>query len=110
MPQVLELPLGDGGVLLVEATDDDVVLDRAGRGSAVVHEASETLRDALDRLRPAMTTILNGIREQAEPPDRVSLQFGIKVSAAAGVVVAQAASEANFTVTVEWGARTWPSP
>ncbi|MFI0479660.1 CU044_2847 family protein [Actinomadura sp. 9N215] len=77
-------------------------LDRVGLGTRAVHDASETLQDALRRSMPAVQAVLGQMREIAEPPDRVTVKFGIKVTAAAGVVIAQAGSEANFVVSVEW--------
>jgi hypothetical protein len=99
---VVELPLDGGEVVFVEVAEEDAGLDRVGRPATVLREASETLESALRRTRPAVQAVLNEIRQIAEPPDRITLTFGIKFTAAAGVVVAQASSEGNFEVTVEW--------
>lgn len=53
-------------------------------------------------MRPAMQAVVGQLRGGIAPPDRISLEFGIKFSAEAGVVVARTATEANFTVSVEW--------
>jgi hypothetical protein len=103
---VVELPLGDGTVLLVEAvaTDDQEPpgIDRVGRARDVTHRAAETLQAALQNVRPALAAIVGQIRDIGDSPDTITVQFGITVSAQAGVVVAQAATEANFTITAEW--------
>jgi hypothetical protein len=100
---VVELPLDGGEVVFVEVAEEDAAgLERVGRPATVLREASETLENALRRTRPAVQAVLNELRQTAQPPDRITLTFGIKVTAAAGVVVAQASSEGNFEVTVEW--------
>jgi hypothetical protein len=103
--ELVELRLDDGTVLLVEATADHAQgIDRVGRGTDVARQATESLQGALQKMRPALSTIVSQVRGVAEPPEAITVQFGIKVSAGAGVVVAHAATEANFTITAEWRA------
>jgi hypothetical protein len=40
----------------------------------------------------------------ATPPDTVKIEFGVKLTAEAGVVIAKAATEANFKLSLEWSA------
>ncbi len=103
MSDVVELPLGNGDVVYVEV-DGDITGEpgRVGRTPRVLSEASETLQEALRRTRSAIETTLGQMRELAEPPDKVTIKFGVKVTASAGVVIAKAASEANFELAVEW--------
>ncbi|MGV9268286.1 CU044_2847 family protein [Kitasatospora sp. NPDC003701] len=98
-----ELRLTDGSGIWVEVSDGEGSgLDRVGRASSLARATSETLQDAMSHLRPALDVIADGLRDMAHAPDTVRVDFGIKLSAEAGVVVARAASEANFTVSVEW--------
>ncbi|MEV0537593.1 CU044_2847 family protein [Kitasatospora sp. NPDC050463] len=102
-----ELRLADGSGIWVEVSDgDDSGFDRVGRASSLARATSETLQDAMRHLRPALDVIADGLRGMVHTPDTVRVDFGIKLSAEAGVVVAKAASEANFTVSVEWRPRT----
>ncbi|RSN13698.1 hypothetical protein DMH25_08775 [Streptomyces sp. WAC 01325] len=64
--------------------------------------AADTLRSAVDRVRPAVLDIVDSLRSMPRSPDRITLEFGVKVTAEAGVVVARTAAEAHFTVGVEW--------
>ncbi|TKA00510.1 CU044_2847 family protein [Actinacidiphila oryziradicis] len=75
---------------------------RAGRTHDAVEAAGRTLQEVLAPMRPAMQAVVGQLRGGIAPPDRISLEFGIKFSAEAGVVVARTATEANFTVSVEW--------
>lgn len=64
--------------------------------------AADTLRDAVDRVRPAVQDVVDSLRAMPRRPDRITLEFGVKVTAEAGVVLARTAAEAHFTVGVEW--------
>lgn len=101
MSHVVELPLDQDNSVLVEV--DDLEGNGVGRvARPVVQNVADTLSAALDRVKPALELVVDHARALAEPPQEVSVQFGIKLSAHAGVVVAQAATEAHFTVTARW--------
>jgi hypothetical protein len=58
-----------------------------------------------DAVRPALDAakaILDKAKETR--PDGIELKFGIKVSGSANWLVARAASEGNFEITLRWGA------
>src|SRR5262249_1255631 len=88
--------------VLVEVADEDVGLERVGRGATVVREAGQTLQDALRRTKPAVQAVLKQVREAADPPDKVTLKFGIKLSVSGGAIIAKSSGEANFEVSIEW--------
>jgi hypothetical protein len=88
-------------VLRVEIDEPDSI-GRVGRASEVVAHAQQTVVEALTHLTPAVQKVLAHVRGMFESPNKVQVQFGVKMSAEAGIVVAKAATEANFTVTVEW--------
>ncbi len=105
MSYVVAMPLDEGGSVLVEISDNDTDADgieRVGRTRDAATSASQTLQAALRQVKPAVRAVLAGVQDMVERPDKVAVQFGIKFTASAGVVVAKAASEANFTVIVEW--------
>ncbi|MEV6105064.1 CU044_2847 family protein [Streptomyces sp. NPDC051940] len=106
--------LDDGTLLRVEtaapahprpAADDDAY-EPIGRPRAAhaAGDAADSLRDAVDRVRPAVQDLVDSLRGLPRRPDRISLEFGVKVTAEAGAVVARTAAEAHFTVGVEWEA------
>jgi hypothetical protein len=65
-------------------------------------KAPETLDAALERIKPGATTLLSKVRDLSDPPDEASIQFGIKLTASAGAVLASAGVEANYSVTLTW--------
>ncbi|MEU1625194.1 CU044_2847 family protein [Streptomyces sp. NPDC020096] len=108
MGQLTRIPLDGGGVIVVETDegpdggDDEVGRTRVGRGQDTVRQTAETLQSTLARVQPALTAVVGQVRGLAQPPDKVSVEFGIKITAEAGAVIARAATEANFTVKAEW--------
>ena len=108
MGTVVKMPLEDGSTVLVEVAEDEQRLQRAGRAASVVRDSAETLEEALRRVKPAVATVLHQIRDLATPPDTVKIEFGVKLTAEAGVVIAKAATEANFKLSLEWSAAKRP--
>ncbi|MET7619119.1 CU044_2847 family protein [Streptomyces sp. NPDC005408] len=102
MAEVVEVPLDGGGTVWVEIPDDAPVIERVGRGDDVARTTADTLQGALTRIRPAVDAVVGQLRNAAVPPHEVSVQFGIRITAEAGVVIAKAATEANFTVSATW--------
>lgn len=103
MSYVGELPLADGSVLLVEVQGDAPPgVDRVGRLADGLRQGAQSLEEALSGVRPALQSVVDMFRGLAVAPTDVTVQFGIKVVAEAGVVVARAATEASFTVTATW--------
>lgn len=103
MAQLVEFPLEDGGVLLVQAETADSAggLGLASPGESLT-KAGETLESALDKVTPGLKTVAGKLRELN--PDGVSVEFGLALGAETGVVVAKGSAEVHFTVTLIWGA------
>lgn len=102
MTTVVEMPLADGTKVLVEVAEDGREPRRVGRSGDIMRHATETLEEALRRVKPAITTVFSEIRDLATPPDKIKVEFGVKLTADAGVVIARAGSEANFKLCLEW--------
>lgn len=104
MKHLIEFPLEDGDSVLVEvdepAPEGGVV--RAARPGEIAVRVGQTFESAMERVRPAAAAIIAKLRGLADPPDKVKVEFGIKLSADAGAFVASAGAEANYTVTLTW--------
>jgi hypothetical protein len=101
---LIELKLGDGTSVFVESTEDVAAgqgPQRISRGQAGAQEATDRFEDAVARIRPAAQALLDGLRD-LNTPEQVSLEFGIKFNAKAGVVFASVDSEAVFKVSLTW--------
>jgi hypothetical protein len=68
--------------------------------SDVAATVTESFETAVDRVLPAMRVISERMRQLA--PAELTVAVGVKLTAEAGVILAKAAAEANFTVTLMW--------
>jgi hypothetical protein len=101
---LVEFPTGrgDGETVIVELGDEQLAgfSPAAVSPGEVAAQATASLQDALDHLMPTVQTI--GDRLKRLSPDECSVALGVKLTAEAGVIVAKAAGEANFTITLKW--------
>ena len=107
MKQLVEYELEDGGTILVEVDVPEAGLERAGRGDQIV-KAKERFADALEQIKPVAQIVLSKLGGLSA--DEIGVEFGIKLSAKAGVIIASADTEANFTVTMTWKREKAHSP
>lgn len=101
MTGFVEVPLPDGGSLIVERVNDEDIV-RAGRIRDVTGMAAETFESALGRLRSAAEMVRSSLQETALPPSEVTVEFAVKLGTAMGVVVANTTAEANLRVAMRW--------
>jgi hypothetical protein len=70
-----------------------------------VAEASDkTSWAALGQTRPAVDAMMETLTGLASRADEINAQFGIKLGAKAGALLASADAEAQFTVSLKWKA------
>jgi hypothetical protein len=100
--EFVEVPVSDGVSLLVETVDIRPGTVPAGRLHDLAESATETFDSAMTRLRVAAGTVVRRMRDMAQPPDEVSVQFAVKLATQAGVVIANTSAEANLSVTLKW--------
>jgi hypothetical protein len=101
--QLVEMPLEQGGSILVEV--DDVrsgPVTRGGRAEDMVTTAGESLEQVLGKLGPAVQGIVSKLREGTDWPDQVEVEFSVKLSAGANVIITRTEGEANFRIALRW--------
>jgi hypothetical protein len=95
--------LEDGGSVLVEVEPlDRGPVRRGARIEERVQEAGDTLEHVLGQVAPIATGLIARIRERDDWPNEVEVEFGVKLTAEAGVIIARAAGEANFRLLMRW--------
>jgi hypothetical protein len=99
--ELLEFKTEAGDSVLVEVAGPGGPVTR-GRAADAVVEAGESLDQVLARLGPAMRGIAAQLRETADWPDQVEVEFGVKLSADSNVIIARAGGEANFRIALKW--------
>ena len=102
---LIKFTLDDGSTLLIEGVNDDNDMQRhlvtRGNNAPAITEAQKTLHQAIGTAKSAAELVLNSFKEM-NAPDEINLQFGVKMAAKAGVIIASASSEANFQVSLKW--------
>jgi Trypsin-co-occurring domain 1 len=88
-------------VIRVEVVDAEERVTR-GDAKAVVETASVAFEQALGKLQPMCAAIVGQVWDAVEQPEEVSVEFGVKLSAEAGIILAATSGEANLKISVKW--------
>jgi Trypsin-co-occurring domain 1 len=105
--QLVDLPLEEGGSIKVQIDEAGFPdssgrpVTRSARPGEMVTTATETFEHALGGVAPASRAIVSKLRAAGDPKT-ITVEFGITISADAGVVVAHTSGEANFRVVLTY--------
>ncbi|MGP1386564.1 MAG: CU044_2847 family protein [Thainema sp.] len=103
MNRLVEYEIGEGQKIIVEVSEPTPGgLVPVGRGSDTIVKAQRTLSDTLDNIRPAAEAIIDKLSDLTKRPDEIAIEFGVKLSANAGAVLAAASAECNFVIHLTW--------
>jgi hypothetical protein len=124
MSKLIEMPLADGGSVLVEISDTAGVPStstsntgatmRGGqpaegpvtRGLAhrepLIERGTQTLEQSVAAISPALRAVLEELRRVSTDLTQIELEVGLKLTGEAGMVLARAGTEANFQVHLTW--------
>lgn len=102
MSQLVRMDLKDGGSVLVEVADSPPSgpVTRGWWTDEIVTSTGATLEQALNGLGPVVKGVVARLREAAAWPDEVAVEFAIKLSADANVIIARSTGEANFKISL----------
>jgi hypothetical protein len=93
----------DDGAVVVELDEGDPGYERAAlSGGALIEDAGKRFDAALDVIRPTAMAVVKQIKELLEPPNEVTVEFGLKLNLKAGAVIASSQAEAHLQVTLTW--------
>ncbi|NGO47960.1 CU044_2847 family protein [Streptomyces ureilyticus] len=104
MGDVVSFELPDGGRVLVEPVDEEAygLEEIAVSGGTVIRRAQEGLDEALDGIRRLAAEAHTRITSIDVAPQRLELEFGVKLSGETGAVLAKASGEAHLVVRAVW--------
>ncbi len=103
MKQLIEFPLEDGTSIVMEVDEEQAGATRVSRGPGeIVSKAAQTFESAMDRLKPTAQTIIAKLRDIKDSPDEVGVEFSLKFSATAGLIIAGVGSDATLKVSLTW--------
>ncbi|MEU7647089.1 CU044_2847 family protein [Streptomyces huasconensis] len=94
----------DAGPVVVEVDSRDPGFRSVSRrgDSEEIHDVEGRFESALGHVRGAALSALRTFRERALDPDAIELEFGVKLTAAAGAVIAKTSAEGHLTVRLTW--------
>ncbi len=104
MKEVVAFPMEGGGSIQIEVEDAKGLKPVARGAGRTVKEAQETFETALEGLQGVAKSLHAQLSAMEIRPDSVNVEFGIKLSAAAGVIIASGGGEANFKISLTWNA------
>ncbi|HNB53379.1 MAG TPA: CU044_2847 family protein [Anaerolineales bacterium] len=90
------VPVSRGGGKLGEVTGE------------LVEKSKEAIDKAMDTIQAMAAKTIAAAKGISEPPDAIEVEFGIKLDAAAGALVAQAGTEASINVKMVWRPKEKP--
>ncbi|MFF8727529.1 CU044_2847 family protein [Streptomyces sp. NPDC015171] len=101
MDGLVEFRTEDGALVTVEgvSTRSGARLVSRGDGPA---QAARTFESALDGVRAAAEAALRVFRDGSLRPDGVEIEFGVRLSAEAGAVIAKGSAEGHLVVKLNW--------
>ncbi len=112
MDELVEFTTEDGVRVVVEGVEDQDGARLVSRGDGPAR-AARTFEDSLDGVRAAAASALRVFRDGSLRPDAVELEFGVKLSAEAGAVIAKGSAEGHLVVRLSWSpepSATRPEP
>jgi hypothetical protein len=68
----------------------------------LAEKSAQALDKAMDTVRGMAVRSVKAVKDLTDPPDNIEVEFGIKLDAEAGAMVAKASTEASFNVTLTW--------
>jgi NTP-dependent ternary system trypsin peptidase co-occuring protein len=100
MSEIVKYGTQDGGSVFVEVSDEHFGTQRVARRDGAIIDAGRTLEDVVAAAKPTINAVLGALHGLAA--DEREIEFGLKLTGEAGVVVAKTAVEGHFTVKLCW--------
>lgn len=102
--ELVEFRMADGATVAVQASGERSGSRLVARDGTV--QAARTFESALEGVRAAAQSALRVFRDGtgALRPDGVEIEFGVRLSAEAGAVIAKGTTEGHLVVKLTWGA------
>lgn len=101
--EIIEIPLGAGeDSILVEVDDREPGFTRASIATKAMSGAAKTVEDGLATIRRTTDLVLGKLAESRVAPDAIEIEFGIRLHAAAGAVIASTEVEGHLQVKLTW--------
>ena len=101
MDRLLQFESG-GGAVLAEVADEEPGIERAAQVDEIVVKARVSLETAMDQVRTVANATLGKLQDLAQQPEQVEVEFGVRLNAEAGAVIARTQAEGHLQVKLTW--------
>ncbi|OLF14666.1 CU044_2847 family protein [Actinophytocola xanthii] len=102
MPDLMSFPVDDENDVLVEVDLDQPEIGPVSRAGDLIRSASTSFDGALAHVRKAASVALASFRDMDVRPDDVEVEFGVKLNAQAGAVIARTGVDGHLKVKLTW--------
>jgi hypothetical protein len=102
MRQLVAFEVAGGQAVVAEVDDDEPGVERAARVDAALVRATARLDESMEQVRRVAELALGKLHELSTRPDTVEVEFGIRLNAEAGAVIARTQAEGHLQVTLSW--------
>ena len=100
MAELVRFEVADGVEVLVESEEPAYGVQRAARGADGIVDAAGRLQHALGTARATVAAAYEAMSELGL--DELRVEFGVKLSAEAGALIARTAGEGHLQVVATW--------
>ncbi len=104
MTRLIDFQLDQQTTILVEAADDGTPkgMQHVSIGGATAEKAKEAFDTALAGIKPIASSIMAQLKDAVADAKEIEVEFGIKLTATAGVVLAKASTEGHCKISIKW--------
>jgi hypothetical protein len=102
MSELMSFPLDGDDEVLVEISGDEPMISPVSRTGEVIKSVAGSFDGALAQVRKAASIALATFRDMDVRPDDVEVEFGVKLNAQAGAVIAKTGVEGHLKVKLTW--------
>jgi hypothetical protein len=102
MRQLVTFEVAGGQTVVAEVDDDEPGVERAARVDETLVRATVRLDQALEQIRTTAELTLGKLGELPKRPDAIGIEFGIRLNAEVGAVIARTQAEGHLQVTLTW--------
>lgn len=104
MTSYIESETKDGSTIRieVETAAKGVGFSQAAASGKVTSEGGDAYSQTLGTIRACASGIIGSLQEMEHPPQTASVNFAIKIDAESGAMIARAADNAQFKVSLTW--------
>ncbi|QXJ25715.1 hypothetical protein AGRA3207_007244 [Actinomadura graeca] len=100
MTELLRFETTGGGEVAVEVGELEPGVERVARGGQ--EALRRRFQEALAGVREAAADALDAFRSDRLGPDQIELEFGVRLNAEAGAVIAKTSTDGHLTVKLTW--------